>query len=88
MKIKVTQEDIDAGEPCSAYACPIHRAIERIAKWPVGFIVGNSAVRTLIPLTGGCCRFDLPQEATAFIDLFDNPASRGLCHPFEFEIAL
>lgn len=88
MKISITQGDIEKGKACNAFACPIHRAIERATGWQDDFSVLTQSITKFISDTKYGTVAILPPEARDFIELFDEPVSRHLCRPFEFELNL
>jgi hypothetical protein len=77
IRVYVTQDDIDNGEPHNPCGCPIARAITRVRDTPTVF--------SSWAYIGGTCHteYDLPPEATEFIRRFDigEPVE-----PFDFEM--
>ena len=78
MKIIVTQEDIDRGEPTECGRCPVARAIKRatgrkrLKVWTAMVIISQK-------------RFSLSQRVTDFIYAFDNAEP---VKPFSFSLPL
>ena len=64
LTIKVTQEDIDEGEPCSKLSCPVAIALERATGilWRVSYRRAEMA---------GCGRIILEWNVSEFIRKFD-----------------
>jgi len=75
-RIHVTQRDIDEGEPGSPESCPIARAIKRKLKTNNVRVGGYTA-------TIEYERHHLPDEATNFIELFDDDRAEDV-EPFVF----
>lgn len=66
MTIHVTQADIDEGEACNCYRCPIALAIRRAHSPRIHIAVNPSTAEIRDK------RFDLPVEVADFICWFDN----------------
>jgi hypothetical protein len=78
MLINVTQDDIDKGEPCRAFCCPIALAIERQTKaLPESVVVYRQIT------IGSKFIMDSPPEVLNFIDKFDDGKN---VEPFSFEL--
>jgi hypothetical protein len=78
MKVQVTQEDINKGNRCDPWNCPLALAMQR-ATGDRNISVGAATAGPL----GKLGMFWLPLEATRFIHDFDfeHPVE-----PFEFEV--
>lgn len=95
VRIEVTRDDIEAGVATSTYACPIARAMNRTlplddqqaneAPRPlVGWAVSSQAVQYSRKHHGRAVMVgDLPAEAIAFIQDFDND---GDVEPLAFDV--
>ncbi len=82
MKIKVTQKDIENGEPCSVNRCPIALAIRTHINKRV-WVRGGS-----VSVMGGMWAIhetNLPRSARRFIHRFDNG---NKCESFNFMLKL
>jgi len=77
MKIQVTQEDIDKGQPIDCFKCPVALATSRILGQETqvrsDFIIFDSVW------------YDMPIEVCNFIKKFDNAEN---ARPLEFDINL
>lgn len=85
MLIEVTEEDIARGLSNDACLCPIALALKRATRntWQVGY---SEAVCAVYPFM----KFDLPPEASDFVDRFDNGIidSDDTFRPFKFEVRI
>lgn len=59
MRIEVTQSDIESGIPCSAYHCPVSRAVKRA-------LVRRADARVLQPVADGQGRV-MPRGWTVYV---------------------
>ena len=82
MRVKVTQEHIDRGEPLSVRKCPIVLAIQDKDDIE-GALVSNSFARLVYKDGSPTRRFKLPPWAIIFIDDFDDGRT---VKPFEFDM--
>jgi len=78
MEINVTQGDIDAGDRCNGYHCPIALAVRRRLAMDM-IQVSPSILEVYIDNTWKS--YSLPKEATEFIQNFDKGKE---VHPFTF----
>ena len=66
LKIHVTQEDINLGEPKKCDNCPVYRAVNRVAKVrSVGYMMTTFGTDPEIVF------IDMPKSALDFIEAFD-----------------
>lgn len=86
MIVKVTAEDILAGQPNSPTCCPVARAIARI--FPERYIISVVYYRVDIHRGEEYDRVLFPPEVKIFIYHFDDSERRSLCQPFEFELPI
>lgn len=78
MKIEVTEQDIELGNPCDPCMCPIARAIERATG--IEPIVSGE----IFYLGFSSQRYHLPMEAVKWMGDFD--AGKEEMQPFSFEV--
>lgn len=80
MQIEVTSEDIENGQPCDGWKCPVHLALWRATgqKWNVL----SCYARTISPAP---VVVGLPREARLFILKYDNHEH---IEPFTFEFPI
>lgn len=81
MRIEVTAEDIEAGEPESFEGCPIARAAARASGTPKVMALGSLY---FYPLDGTEIRRSVPRECHEFMECFD---AGLIVAPFTFEVA-
>ncbi len=87
MKISVTQEDIDAGEPCSGSGCAAALALNR--QVPGGpWIVGSFDIYSATDQRRTSPICEVPGEMQDFTMLYDSPRGKRLVHPSEFELPM
>jgi hypothetical protein len=79
IRVRVTQEDIDAGERSDCGRCPVARAACRAVPGAVNVWVNYGFVEI------GAMRADLPIAAVDAIIEFD---LSGVMEPFEFDLTL
>ena len=86
MRIRVTSDDIDAGQRRNCTACAVALALRRATglRWAVGMNERGVATARLDPLAWPARWHDLPPAVTEFVHRFD---AGGRCEPFEFEFA-
>lgn len=82
LTVNVTQEHIDAGEPCMSKLCPIARAIQDMFP-DADLRVSNLELR--LERRNALSTYSLPQKAVEFIRSFD---MSGTGKPFTFECTL
>lgn len=82
MKIEVTSEDIANGTPGDGCWCPIALAIRRQTEASDVFV---SECTAGVRVGDKTRRLDLPPEAVAFIELFDDGKGNS---PFSFDLDL
>ena len=86
VRVRVTQEDIDAGVRGDCASCPVARAVARIA--PTGWLVDVGLSTVAIFKPGRLLQamdFHLPDDVVAAITRFDE---QGEMSPFEFDLPL
>ena len=83
MKIEVTQKDIDKGLKLTCYYCPIALAFKRKVKSEIRCSVAVKTKKVHYFYGKSWVSYDLPKEATKFIQRFDNDEP---VKPFTFEI--
>ena len=86
IRIDVTQEHINEGNPTESGYCPVALALQEHAGWSHA----NAATHQFWPLfenwderLGVSIRYDLPVEASSFIQAFDDGDP---VEPFSFEV--
>jgi len=84
MKIRVTKQDIELGRPNKGYFCPISLATSR--ELPNYRIYVGRLCITLMKEEEIKEIIQLPNEATTFIERFDEECEDVKVQPFEFEI--
>jgi len=93
LTIDVTQADIDAGV-VSNCDCPIAIAFRRAARTWYGVFVDKWNIRADEPfeysagLAGGAntVQYGMPEEASRFVEAFDDPCAHGPVGPFSFSV--
>ena len=80
MKIRITDEDIEQGVPCSPSRCPVARAIRRDTGSAASNLTVNGATIWI-----GNVYYRTPSSAFDFIFDFDHGDPVA---PFEFELGL
>ncbi len=84
VRVRVTQEDIDAGERADCVRCPVARAVCRDVPGAINAWVNYGFVEVVVP-PGRVVRDVLPDRAILAIVEFD---SSGVMEPFEFDLTL
>ena len=86
VRVRVTQDDIDAGVRGDCTSCPVARAVARVV--PAGWLVdvGLSTVAIFKPgRLLAAMDFHLPDDVVERITRFDE---QGEMEPFEFDLPL
>ena len=82
VRVEVTAEDIEEGQPNMCRACPVALAIRRATKAEEVFVIRTA---TIYPPAGMSYVVALPYEVITFIERFDLDAH---VEPFEFSLEI
>ena len=82
LHVEVTQDDIERGIPEDGTSCPIAHAFRRAWGRKIEFAVDYASIEIYALCNHSV---ELPKEAKAFIDAFDNGV-KG--QPFAFDVTL
>ena len=85
MRVRVTQEDIDAGERADCVRCPVARAVCRDVPGAVDAWVGYGNIDVVVLPDVVVRRARTPDHVVLAIVEFD---SSGVMEPFEFDLSL
>jgi len=87
MRFSITAADIEQGEPCNGYRCPVALALNRqLPGGPWHVSSGGEIHKTNGVNPYGPVKSVLPEGARTFIELFDCERGKTLVQPSEFDI--